>query len=100
MEEKGPLAEPPRFEHPDWDTGSADPQAITEHPDLAFERLTEAKWLGDPFGLRLVAVSLTHLKRGKAGRAKIPWIGITLTAAVAVAGLLAIAALVRLLPGA
>lgn len=98
MGEKEPLRDPPRFEHPDWDTGSAAPQAVTEQPDLAFERRMEAKWLGDPMGLRLLAVSLVHLKRGKEGRVKIPWLGIALTAATAVAGLVAIFALIRLLP--
>lgn len=95
MDEETPL----RLEHPDWGTGSADPEAVTEQPDLAFEHRAEARWLGDPFGLRLLAVSLTHLKRGKAGRPRIPWLAIAATAAIAVAALGVVFALLQLLPG-
>jgi hypothetical protein len=93
MDDESPI----RLEHPDWQPGSADPQAVTEQPDLAFEHKAESRWIGDPMGLRMVAVTLTHFKRGKAGRAKIPWLGISVTAGVAVAGLLVVVGLLALL---
>lgn len=67
-------------------TGAGSPEAITEQPELRFEHHPESKWLGDPFGLRLVAVALTARKRRKRGDAisPTPWLAIAVTAAAAV----------------
>ena len=75
--------------------GSAAPEAITEQPDLAFERHPESKWLGDVFGMRLLAVALTWRARKADGRAPaVPWVPLIVTAAVAVAAIAGVALLV------
>ncbi|MGE5225395.1 MAG: hypothetical protein ACM3OO_00800 [Planctomycetaceae bacterium] len=68
-------------------TGAGTPEAVTEQPDLRFEHQAEAKWLGDPFGLRLFAVALTARKRRARGDAvsPAPWLAVGVTAAIAVA---------------
>lgn len=78
-------------------SGSADPEAITEQPDLHFEHQAEAKWIGDVFGLRLLAVALTAAKRKRRGEhvSPIPWTAIALASAVAVGVILLVALLVR-----
>jgi len=78
-------------------SGSADPKAITEQPDLHFEHRAEAKWIGDVFGLRLLAVALTAAKRTRRGEhvSSIPWTAIALTGAVAVGVIWLVALLVR-----
>ena len=56
-------------------------EAITEQPDLGFERKAEAKWLGDVMGMRLMAVALTRRARMRRGEAvtPIPWLAISVT---------------------
>jgi hypothetical protein len=73
-------------------TGAGSPEAITEQPELRFEHHPESKWLGDPFGLRLVAVALTARRRRKRGEAisPTPWLAIAMTATVAVALVVAV----------
>ena len=68
-------------------TGAGTPEAVTEQPDLRFEHQAEAKWLGDPFGLRLFAVALTARKRRAHSDAvsPAPWLAVGVTAAIAVA---------------
>lgn len=86
----------PHIDEPeDLGTGSAGPQALTEQPDLAFEHKAEARWVDDAFGLRLLAVSLVHLKR-MGTRPPVPWLAIGVTSALAVAGVACLVALVRL----
>jgi hypothetical protein len=67
-------------------TGSGAPEAVTEQPDLRFEHHPEAKWLGDPLGLRLIAVALTARNRRKRGDvvSPTPWLAIAVTAAAVV----------------
>ena len=79
-------------------SGSADPEAVTEQPDLHFEHQTEAKWMGDVFGLRLLAVALTAAKRQRRGEhvSPIPWMAIAATSAVAVGLVMLVALLVNL----
>jgi hypothetical protein len=78
-------------------SGSATPEAITEQPDLAFERHPESKWLGDVFGMRLIAVALTWRVRKGDGRApEVPWVPLIVTAAVAVAAIAGVALLVSM----
>lgn len=67
---------------PDDPHGSAGvSEAITERPDLGFERKAEAKWLGDVMGMRLMAVALARRARGRRGEAltPIPWLAIAVT---------------------
>jgi hypothetical protein len=68
-------------------TGTGAPEAVTEQPDLRFEHQAEAKWLGDPFGLRLFAVALTARRRRARGDtvSPAPWLAIGLTVAIAAA---------------
>ena len=70
-------------------TGAGTPEAVTEQPDLRFEHQAEAKWLGDPFGLRLFALALTARKRRARGDAvsPAPWLAVAVTAAIAVAAI-------------
>jgi hypothetical protein len=70
-------------EHPHGSTGA--PEAITEQPDLSFERKAEARWLGDVMGLRLTAVALARRARRRRGEEvlPLPWFAIVLTAIVA-----------------
>ena len=75
-----------------WGTTGA-PEAVTEQPDLSFERHPEAKWIGvDPMGLRLLAVALIRRVRRRRGEAvtPLPWLAIAVTAGIV--GLLAFAA--------
>lgn len=65
--------------------GSATPEAITEQPDLAFERHPESRWLGDVFGMRLLAVALTWRTRRDRGAPAVPWGPLVATAGVAAA---------------
>jgi hypothetical protein len=61
---------------------TAAPEAVTEQPDLSFERHPEAKWIGaDPMGLRLLAVALTRRARRRRGEAvqPLPWLAIAVT---------------------
>ena len=82
----------------DLRSGSASPEAITEQPDLAFEHHPESKWLGDVFGLRMVAVALTWRARHGTGRAPaVPWGALAVTALIAIAAVSAIAWVVSLL---
>lgn len=73
-------------------TGAGTPEAVTEQPDLRFEHQAEARWLGDPFGLRLFAVALTARKRRARGDAvaPTPWFAVAVTAAIAVAVILVV----------
>ena len=86
-----------RVDLDDAASGSADPEAVTEQPDLHFEHQTEAKWMGDVFGLRLLAVALAAAKRTRRGEhvSSIPWTAIALTGAVAVGVIWLVALLVR-----
>jgi hypothetical protein len=69
-------------------TGAGAPEAVTEQPDLRFEHHPEAKWLGDPFGLRLLAVALTARKRRhRDEHLATPWVPIALTIAVVIVAL-------------
>lgn len=70
-------------DHPHGVTGQ--PQEIVEQPDLTFERLNEARWMGDVLGLRLLAVMLVRRKRRRAGEAvtPIPWVAIAATMGLA-----------------
>lgn len=80
-------------------TGAGTPEAITEQPDLHFEHENEAKWLGDPMGLRLLAVAIAARRRRKrdGGISPIPWFAIAVTATIAVAGTLVLIVLAKLL---
>jgi hypothetical protein len=64
---------------------TGDPQEVVEQPDLSFERLNEAKWIGDVFGMRLAAMMLVRRKRRLAGlpNGPIPWMPIAVTTAFA-----------------
>ena len=64
---------------------TGDPQEIVEQPDLSFERLNEAKWLGDVFGLRLATMLLVRRRRRREGlpNGPIPWMPILVTTAIA-----------------
>jgi hypothetical protein len=80
----------PRPEEPEvkgLPSGAGAPEAVTEQPDLRFEHQAEARWLGDPFGLRLFALALTARKRRARGDAvsPAPWLAVGVTAAIAVA---------------
>jgi hypothetical protein len=73
------------------------PQEIVEQPDLTFERLNEARWMGDVFGLRLLAVMLVRRKRRLAGEAvtPIPWAAIFATMGLAMLIVAAVWGLLR-----
>jgi hypothetical protein len=81
----------------DLGTGSGAPEALTEQPDLAFERSREARWLGDVMGMRLAAVALTRAMRRRRGDdvLPLPWVPILVTAAFAAAVVAGIVALLR-----
>lgn len=101
-QEPEPGETPPevRVDLDDLASGSADPEAITEQPDLHFEHQAEAKWIGDVFGLRLLAVALTAAKRKRRGEhvSPIPWIAIAATSAVVIGAVLLVALVVKLVP--
>lgn len=84
-----------RIDLDDLRSGSASPEAITEQPDLAFERHPESKWLGDVFGLRMLAVALTwRARQGKSQAPTVPWGPLAVTALLAMAAVVAVAWLV------
>ncbi len=66
-------------------TGSGAPEAVTEQPDLSFERNREARWLGDVMGMRIAALALVRRARRRRGEEvlPLPWAAIAGTAAVA-----------------
>ena len=80
-------------------TGAGTPEAITEQPDLHFEHENEAKWLGDPMGLRLLAVAITARRRRArdGGVSPTPWLAIAVTAMIAVTAIAVLALVVRVL---
>jgi hypothetical protein len=84
MGSKGEHSEEPKVKG--LPSGAGTPEAVTEQPDLRFEHQAEAKWLGDPFGLRLFAVALTARRRRARGDASspTPWLAVGVTAAIAV----------------
>lgn len=81
--------------------GSGTPEALTEQPDLSFERNREARWIGDVMGMRLAALALARRARRRRGEEvlPLPWAAIAVTAALAVAAIVAIGLLVRQLAG-
>lgn len=82
-------------------TGSGAPEAVTEQPDLSFERHREARWIGDVMGMRIAALALVRTTRRRRGEdvLPLPWAAIAGTAAAAAAIVAAIAWLVRLIAG-
>jgi hypothetical protein len=66
-------------------TGSGAPEAVTEQPDLSFERNREARWLGDVMGMRIAALALVRRARRRRGEEvlPLPWAAIAGTGAVA-----------------
>jgi hypothetical protein len=96
---RAPGDEPPlEVDLDDLGTGSGAPEAVTEQPDLAFERSREARWLGDVMGLRLAAVALTRSARRRKGEQvlPLPWTAIVVTAVIAAVIVIGVALLVRL----
>ena len=77
---------------------TGDPQEVVEQPDLSFERVNEARWMGDVFGMRLAAVLLVRRRRRRAGQAvtPIPWVPIIATTALAMVLVAATWGLLRL----
>ena len=84
---------------PDRPNGiTGDPQEVVEQPDLSFERVNEARWMGDVVGMRLAAVPLVRRKRRRAGQpvTPIPWVAIAATTALAMVLVAATWGLLRL----
>jgi hypothetical protein len=81
--------------------GSGTPEALTEQPDLSFERNREARWIGDVMGMRLAALALARRARRRRGEEvlPLPWAAIAVTATLAAAAIVAIGLLVRQLAG-
>jgi hypothetical protein len=77
---------------------TGDPQEVVEQPDLSFERVNEARWMGDVFGMRLAAVMLVRRRRRRTGQAvtPIPWIAIAATTGLAMILVVATWGLLRL----
>lgn len=82
-------------------TGSGAPEAVTEQPDLSFERNLEARWIGDVMGMRIAALALVHRARRQRGEEvlPLPWAAIAATAGTAAAAVAAVAWLVRAISG-
>jgi hypothetical protein len=80
-EERPPVEADP----PGLGTGSGAPEAVTEQPDLSFERNREARWLGDVMGMRIAALALVRRARRRRGEEvlPLPWAAIAGTGAVA-----------------
>jgi hypothetical protein len=80
-------------------TGSGAPEAVTEQPDLSFERSREARWIGDVMGMRIAALALVRRARRRRGDEvlPLPWAAITITAAAAAAVIVGVSLLVRML---
>ena len=82
-------------------TGSGAPEAVTEQPDLSFERNAEARWIGDVMGMRIAALALVRRARRQRGEEvpPLPWAAIAVTAGAAAAVVVAVAWLVRAISG-
>jgi hypothetical protein len=82
-------------------SGSGAPQAVTEQPDLSFERYQEARWIGDVMGMRIAALALVRRARRRRGEAvlPLPWAAIVGTAIVAGAVVGAVAWVARAVAG-
>lgn len=82
-------------------TGSGAPQAVTEQPDLSFERHLEARWIGDVMGMRIAALALVRRVRRRRGEEvlPLPWATIAVTAGAAAAAVVAVAWLARAIWG-
>lgn len=82
-------------------TGSGAPEAVTEQPDLSFERNLEARWIGDVMGMRIAALALVRRARRQRGEEvlPLPWAAIAATAGAAAVVVMAVAWLVRAISG-
>ena len=82
-------------------TGSGAPEAVTEQPDLSFERNLEARWIGDVMGMRIAALALVRRARRQRGEEVLPfpWVAIALTAGTAAVVVLTFAWVVRTIWG-
>lgn len=82
-------------------TGSGAPEAVTEQPDLSFERNREARWIGDVMGMRIAALALVRARRRQRGEdvLPLPWAAIASTAAAAAVVVVAVAWLARVIAG-
>lgn len=76
---------PPEVDLDELGTGSGAPEAVTEQPDLSFERNLEARWIGDVMGMRIAALAMVRRARRRRGEEvlPLPWVPILLTGAAA-----------------
>ena len=83
------------------DTGSAAPQAITEQPDMLFEREPVAKWIDTLCGLRMTTMLIATRQRIARGEyvPPMPWLGIAIFCGIASAAVVVIAMVAKLITG-